>query len=326
MYYSREENQQVICQLCPHHCKIHNEKVGICRVRKNHSGVLITENYARVASLALDPIEKKPLFHFHPGTMILSAGTYGCNLSCAFCQNYSLAHETPPTRLVAPQELLDIALECQDDGSIGIAFTYNEPSIWYEYIWDCAPLLKAQGLKVVLVTNGYIEIEPLQKLLPYVDAMNIDVKAFQEDFYRRLCKGHLSPVMKTVEAAVAETHVEVTALIVPGDNDDMGDIEAMASWLAALRKEIPLHLSRYHPAYRYTRPATPESTMLQAQAAARKHLPFVYLGNLGAPNHTLCQTCGAVLITRDYYQVRMQAYSGGCCSVCGSPAYFIIQD
>ncbi|MGI6433786.1 MAG: AmmeMemoRadiSam system radical SAM enzyme [Syntrophomonadaceae bacterium] len=325
MFYDKHQEQGLICHLCPHHCRIKPGKRGICRVRSNQAGTLVTENYGRVASLALDPIEKKPLFHFFPGHMILSAGTFGCNLSCSFCQNYTLAHESPATQYISPETLSIITARARVQGSIGMAFTYNEPSIWYEYIWDCTQIFKEQGLKVVLVTNGYIEAKPLQKLLPCIDAMNIDVKAFTNDFYKRLCKGTLEPVLQTVKTAAQHTHVEVTTLLIPGENDQLEDIEALARWLASIRPEIPLHLSRYHPAYKYQQQApTPEETLLKAQAAARQHLPFVYLGNVLQGNNTHCLHCQAPLIRRSYYQTELIHLQDGQCAACGNPIDYII--
>lgn len=324
MFYRRMEDLGVQCLLCPHKCKIKPGKNGICRVRNNQAGSLMTSNYGQVASLALDPIEKKPLYHFFPGSMILSAGTYGCNLSCSFCQNYALAHQTPQTQHVSPQNMLAMAEKSRESGSIGLAFTYNEPSVWYEYIWDCVRLLKERGLKTVLVTNGYIESRPLEELLPYIDALNIDVKAFQNRFYQELCKGTLEPVKKTVELAAGRSHVEITTLIIPEENDRLEDVEALAQWLASIRREIPLHLSRYHPAYNCDRPSTPESTMIAVQQAARKHLPFVYLGNMGWGNDTLCMNCQARLIRRTYYNTEQLSLRDGRCTSCGTLADYII--
>lgn len=324
MFYQQMLDLGVQCLLCPHQCKIKPGKKGICRVRSNQAGNLTTSNYGQVASLALDPIEKKPLYHFFPGQMILSAGTYGCNLSCSFCQNYALAHQTPQTQYIPAETMLTIAERSRNAGSIGLAFTYNEPSVWYEYIWDCVRLLKERGLKTVLVTNGYIESRPLEQLLPYIDALNIDVKAFQNHFYQQLCKGTLEPVKKTVELAARYSHVEITTLIIPEDNDQIDDIEAMARWLASVKREIPLHLSRYHPAYNYDRPATPESSLIEAQKAARLHLPFVYLGNIGRGNDTMCLNCQATLIRRTYYNTEMISFQDGCCAFCGAQADYIV--
>ncbi len=279
-YFSKEEAGIMRCQLCPHQCKLKDGQSGLCRVRVNQNGELMALNYGEVSSLALDPIEKKPLYHFYPGSMILSAGSWGCNLACSFCQNYHIAHQSPVTRFITPGELLDITMECCAQGSIGLAFTYNEPVIWQEYIMDVAPLLQAQGLKVVLVSNGYIENKPLQDLLHYVDAMNIDVKAFNEKFYQRFCKARLDKVKSTVEAALGQAHIEITTLLIPGENDNETEIRALARWLASLDPNTVLHLSRYYPAYKLDLPPTPVDTLKRARDIAREYLNHVYLGNV----------------------------------------------
>ena len=270
MFYEQSAREKLKCLLCPHHCRLREGQEGLCRVRVNREGRLLTLNYAEVASLALDPIEKKPLYHFYPGSLIFSAGTFGCNLACAFCQNYSLAHDKPETRVIETSILVEIARQVETEGSVGVAFTYNEPSIWYEYVREAAEKLKEHGLLVVLVTNGYIEAKPLQEMLPLVDAMNIDVKAFNNDFYRQHCRGTLQPVLDTVERAAAETHVEVTTLLIPGENDAPEEISSLARWLASLNKSIPLHLSRYHPAYKFNRVATPAESLKVARELDRE--------------------------------------------------------
>jgi len=236
-----------------------------------------------VTSLALDPIEKKPLHYFHPGSFILSVGSFGCNLACPFCQNAGIAaaDERIETENVTPAQLAALAEELQHQprGNIGVAFTYNEPLVGYEYIMDSAPLLHAAGLKVVLATNGTICAEPLERLLPHVDAMNIDLKCFREDGYRRL-GGDLWTVKETITRAVMRgVHVEVTSLIVPGMNDSAADMEEEARWLAALSPEIPLHISRYFPRHRMTTPPTPIATIDHLTEIARRHLRYVHRGN-----------------------------------------------
>ncbi len=324
MFYEQSAREKLKCLLCPHHCRLREGQEGLCRVRVNREGRLLTLNYAEVASLALDPIEKKPLYHFYPGSLIFSAGTFGCNLACAFCQNYSLAHDKPETRVIETSILVEIARQVETEGSVGVAFTYNEPSIWYEYVREAAEKLKEHGLLVVLVTNGYIEAKPLQEMLSLVDAMNIDVKAFNNDFYRQHCRGTLQPVLDTVERAAAETHVEVTTLLIPGENDAPEEISSLARWLASLNKSIPLHLSRYHPAYKFNRVATPAESLKVARELAREHLDFVYLGNiLGEENNTLCLNCGEVLVKRSVYEVEVKGLKNGHCRHCGSKIDYI---
>lgn len=281
MFYEKMEKDTVHCHLCPHGCILSPDGVGACRARENVDGELYSLNYARVASIALDPIEKKPLYHFHPGKKILSAGTFGCNFKCGFCQNWAIAHRDVRTALLEPADLAAMALEYKEQDSIGIAYTYNEPSIWYEYVLDTAILVKEKGMANVLVTNGYICREPLEKLLPYIDAMNIDVKAFTGEFYKKICKGSLEDVQKTVEAAAGKCHVEITTLVIPGLNDSPDEIGRLAKWLASISPEIVLHLSRFFPNYQMTDiPPTPAVILDEARVSAACYLKNVYLGNI----------------------------------------------
>ncbi len=280
MYYKRN-NMKVQCFLCPHNCVITPGKHGTCRVRKNIDGELYSMNYGRVTSIALDPIEKKPLYRFYPGKLILSVGTFGCNLKCSFCQNWTIAHDDPSTVEITPSQLVKQAEKYMHQGNIGIAYTYNEPSIWYEFVYEASMLAKKKDMVNVLVTNGFINREPLEDILPFVDAMNIDVKAFNHSFYKDICKGSLENVKKTVEIASKKCHVEVTTLIIPGLNDSMEEIGDMARWLASVSPEITLHLSRFFPNYRMGEvPPTPIETLYQARDIAIKYLKYVYLGNV----------------------------------------------
>ncbi len=281
LYWDKVDGDKVECKLCPHNCRIARDNTGICRARRNVEGRLHSLNYGMVSSIALDPIEKKPLYHFHPGSKILSAGTFGCNFKCSFCQNWTIAHDNPGVMEMTPDELVRKALELKERGNIGIAFTYNEPSIWFEFILDTSGKSKEAGLKNVLVTNGFISREPLAELLPYIDAMNIDVKAFTDKFYREICKGALEDVKGTVELSSAHCHVEVTTLVVPGLNDSEVEIKELASWLASVDETIPLHLSRYFPNYTMRDiPPTSKETLFKLKKAAEKHLNNVHLGNV----------------------------------------------
>lgn len=325
LYYQAEDDRKVRCILCPHHCLLKPEQKGICRVRVNQQGSLYSLNYGRVTSLALDPIEKKPFYHFYPGSLILSVGAFGCNLACPFCQNYGIAHQEPETKGLSPEELLSLAQRCQQQGSIGVAFTYNEPTVWFEYVRECAQLLREHGQQVALVTNGHIEAQPLAELLPYVGAVNIDVKAFQDRFYRQLCKGDFQTVKDRVQQAASGTHVEVTTLVIPGENDSLDEIESLASWLASIDDTIPLHLSRYYPAYQFDRPPTPLHTMWEARQRASRHLKFVYLGNVGGEsNPTCCEVCGQLLIDRNGYRTEIIGLHKGHCRQCGTKISYII--
>jgi len=272
------------CNLCPHHCTLAEGQVGFCHTRRNEGGQIKSLNYGRVTSLAIDPIEKKPLYHFYPGSVILSLGSFGCNMACPFCQNYTISQggEQEVRWQISPEQLAELAQETsQQHGSIGVAFTYNEPLLSYEYLWDTLPLLQQTGQKAVLVTNGQIEEEPLTELLPYVDAMNIDLKTFADKTYAKL-GGSLQAAQRTIQmAAEAGVHVEVTTLVVPGISDDINEFCAEVDWLAGVNREIPLHLSRYFPRYQYKAPATQLDKLYELQRIAQKRMKYVYLGNVG---------------------------------------------
>lgn len=280
LYYKKENDRTVQCQLCPHHCHIQDGKTGFCRTRKNEDGTLLALNYGQCTALAVDPVEKKPLYHFHPGSHILSAGSWGCNLTCSFCQNWHISQGSPSWQELSPQKAVELAHSLQERGNIGLAYTYNEPSVTYEWIYETAPLIHEAGLYNVMVTNGYIEETPLQSLLPYIDAWNIDLKSWNDDFYRQICQGTISPVLRTIEKAAAVSHVEITCLILPGVNDSPDDMDSLASWLASIRRDIPLHITRYFPRYHCTLPPTPVETLKTLQQTASKYMFHVHIGNV----------------------------------------------
>lgn len=281
LFYENIDNNKVRCRLCPHACVLGAGATGICRSRKNEDGELYSLNYGCVTSIALDPIEKKPLYHFHPGSMILSAGTTGCNFKCGYCQNWGISHCDAQTTQVLPEELADLALAYAQKGNIGVAYTYNEPSIWFEYVLETSRLVRDRGMLNVLVTNGFISREPLEQLLPLTDAMNIDVKAFTEGFYERYCNGSLAEVKKTVERAAQSIHVEITTLVIPSLNDSPEEIAELAQWLSTIDPYIVLHLSRFFPNYQMNDiPPTPLSTLENARDSAHVFLKNVYLGNI----------------------------------------------
>jgi pyruvate formate lyase activating enzyme len=319
MFYDPPSDGRIHCRLCPHECRIAEGKTGICRVRQHRDGVLYALTYSQVTSVNLDPIEKKPLYHFYPGSVILSLGTLGCNLACDFCQNWEISQETAPTRTLTPQQALGMAK--RDRANLGIAFTYNEPFIWYEYVHDTARLVHEAGLKNVMVTNGYVNEEPLRTLLPFIDAMNIDVKSYAEDFYRTLCKGKAAPVRRTVEIThAAGCLVELTNLVIPGYNDSEEDIRTLVDWVASVDPAIPMHFSRYHPAYKLTAPATPVATLEMAYRIAKEKLGYVYLGNvMGAGGEdTECPRCGATVVSRRGFSAQVTGLKGGKCTRCGA--------
>ena len=292
-----EYEKRAVCPVCPHHCSLKEGQYGRCRARKNEKGKIICVNYGRITALALDPVEKKPLRHFFPGSMILSAGSYGCNLSCPFCQNYQIsmagseekeaadyvtdeaAAGVPDFREMSPEELAELAEALRGRGNIGVAFTYNEPLVGYEFVRDTARLVRRRGMKNVLVTNGTGEIPVLEELLPCIDAMNIDLKGFTQDYYRKL-GGDLDTVKAFIKRAAQVCHVELTTLIVPGENDSLEEMERQAGWIAGVDPDIVLHVTRFFPRYRMAdRKATDVELVYRLRDAAGKYLKHVYTGN-----------------------------------------------
>lgn len=273
---------ETICQVCMHHCKLKPGQWGICRARKNEAGKIVSESYGQVSSLALDPIEKKPLNRFYPGSKILSVGSFGCNLRCPFCQNHEISMVAPDMsedRYLSPGTLALVAEDHRKKGNIGVAYTYNEPLVGWEYVLDTAKLVKEKGMKNVLVTNGTASPEILEKLLPYIDAMNIDLKGFTEEYYKKL-GGSLSAVKEFILRAAQDCHVELTTLIVPGENDSLSEMEEEAAWIASIGEEIPLHVSRFFPRFQMQNvQATAVESVYALAEAAGKYLKYVYTGN-----------------------------------------------
>ncbi len=274
---------KAVCTICPRKCSLNEGQLGFCRARINRGGSVVCENYGRVTSLALDPIEKKPLRCFYPESKILSVGSYGCNMDCAFCQNCEIARadgNTARWEQISPESLVTLAEAYRPQGNIGLAFTYNEPLVGYEYVYDCAKLAKSRGLQVVLVTNGMIEQEPWKRLIPFVDAANIDLKAFSQEGYRTL-GGDFETVKKAIVMAQGKIHLELTTLIVPGLNDSEEDMRAESCWISSVSSKIPLHLSRFFPRHRMKNvPPTPVETIVRLANIARENLPCVFLGNV----------------------------------------------
>ena len=316
--YYEPAGERVRCTLCPLNCNIAPGKIGACKVRSNLAGQLVALTYGQVSSVHLDPIEKKPLFHFYPGSVILSLGTVGCNLSCLFCQNWTISQEMSGTRPLSPEQA--VALAERHAGNLGIAYTYNEPIIWYEYVLETTELARARGLKNVLVTNGFVNPEPWRRLLKTVDAVNIDVKSLSPEFYRRICKGKVEPVLESVRIAKEEgCLVEVTNLVITNWNDSEQDMRSLTDWLASMDPDIPIHFSRYHPDYKLTEPPTPLATLRRAAEIAREKLRYVYLGNVMGANgeDTLCPSCGTVVVGRSGYSITRMAVRNGQCESCG---------
>ena len=278
--------EQVLCDVCPKFCKLREGQIGFCRARSNIGGKIVPINYGQATSLALDPIEKKPLMRFCPGTYILSYGSYGCNLRCPYCQNASISMAGPdncPHRVITPEGLTDLAVDLskQEPGNIGVAFTYNEPTVCFEFIRDTSKLLHEAGLKSVVVTNGGLVRTCADELLPHVDALNIDLKGFSNEFYRYV-KGEFDTVKEFIKAAVEhKCHVELTTLVIPTKNDDPEEMEREVEWIASISPEIPLHLSRFFPRYKADDlPPTPAETIYRLKDIAEKKLKYVYTGNL----------------------------------------------
>ena len=283
-----------VCGVCFRHCAIPEGGTGFCGARTCSGGQVMPAGYGRVTSLALDPVEKKPLARFFPGSLILSVGSSGCNLRCPFCQNHEISWSEEARRLlneaetISPEELAALAERYRSRGNIGLAFTYNEPLVAWEFVRDTARLVQARGMKNVLVTNGTAELWVLEELAPYIDAMNIDLKGFTDRYYREVLGGDLQAVLAFIARAVQLCHVELTTLIVPGENDSEEEMQALSGWIAGLRDgsgrcigaEIPLHVSRFFPRFRMTdRPATPVRTVYRLAEVARERLRYVYTGN-----------------------------------------------
>ena len=281
------------CGVCFRHCEIPEGGTGFCGARTTRDGRVTAANYGKITSLALDPVEKKPLARFFPGSMILSAGSYGCNLRCPFCQNHEISWSKEAMRFAdradvfSPEELAAAADMCRDRGNIGVAFTYNEPLVGYEYVRDTAKLVRGSGMKNVLVTNGTASLSVLEELLPWVDAMNIDLKGFTDRYYREVLGGDLGTVKAFIARAVRSCHVELTCLIVPGENDTEAELRSMCEWIASLSclggqdgTQIPLHLSRFFPRFHMRdRRATDVGLIYRLADAAREYLKYVYTGN-----------------------------------------------
>lgn len=293
-FYEKLEEGKVRCHLCPKNCLIRPGKAGFCYIRQNQDGTLVPVTYNRVSSAHLDPIEKKPLYHFHPGSTIFSVGALGCNLRCPWCQNWTIAQPREEFGTLAPdvavarfteelpaERALALMKEYKPYGNIGIAFTYNEPFIWLEYVKDVGQLAREHGFKNVLVTNGFVSEEPLRNVVALIDAMNIDVKGMSEEFYRFL-GGRLGPVLRTAEIAKeAGCHIEITNLVIPTMNDADTDFEKLVDWIAeSLGPDTPLHFSRYFPAFKFSAGATPLDTLRRAEEIARRRLEYVHLGNV----------------------------------------------
>ncbi len=282
--YKKLKDKKVQCSACSHRCLISPNNTGICGVRKNIDGKLHLLVYGKVMAKHIDPIEKKPLYHFLPGTYAYSIGTVGCNFRCSFCQNYDISqfkefYGKVLGEEITPEQVVDEAIKnkCKN-----IAYTYNEPTIFMEFAHDTAKLAKQKAMKNILVTNGYMTTECLDYIAPYIDAMNIDLKSFKDEFYRRICKARLQPVLDTIKLAHKKAiHIEITTLVIPGENDSKEELEQIAKFIASVDKNIPWHISRFFPAYKMlNKPITPIDTLKKAEKIGKKYLKYVYIGNI----------------------------------------------
>jgi pyruvate formate lyase activating enzyme len=280
-YYEKFDSLKVLCVLCPRKCLIKNSYRGYCRSRYNHEGVLYTENEF-ISSLAIDPIEKKPLFHFFPGSKILSAGASGCNFHCDFCQNWQISQcENKNLIKLSPEDLAEKALDLVSSGNIGVAYTYSEPVIMIEYVLEAAKIIREKGLKNVFVSNGYIEENPLLDLLEYIDAFNIDVKAFSEGSYLKNFSADFNVIKKNLKLINSKVrHLEISCLIVPGINDKIEEGEKFFEWLSEIDQNIPVHINRYYPCYKANEQATSMKNLVAIKDVAEKYMKFVYVGNI----------------------------------------------
>ncbi|WP_295405780.1 AmmeMemoRadiSam system radical SAM enzyme [uncultured Thiocystis sp.] len=326
LYWHRLEDGRVQCDLCPRFCRIKEGQRGLCFVRACEKGEIVLTTYGRSSGFCVDPIEKKPLNHFLPGTPVLSFGTAGCNLTCRFCQNWDMSKSREMDILADQAAPETIARAAESLGCRSVAYTYNDPVIFLEYAVAVAQACRARGIKSVAVTAGYICPEPRAEFFAWMDAANVDLKGFSEDFYHRLCSGHLQPVLETLEYLVHETPVwvELTTLLIPGENDSDADLEAMTQWVVEhLGPDVPLHFTAFHPDYKmFDVPATPPGTLTRARAIAlRNGVRHAYTGNVhdDAGGSTYCHHCGHKLIGRDWYVLSdWNLTAEGCCNRCGT--------
>ena len=325
-HWRRLEDGRVQCDVCPRHCRLHEGQRGLCFVRGRDRNGIELYTYGRSSGFCVDPIEKKPLNHFLPGSSVLSFGTAGCNLACKFCQNWDMSKSREMDTLADSASPDELALTASRLGCASVAFTYNDPTVFMEYAIDVAQACRTKSVRTVAVTAGYICPEPRAEFFAAMDAANIDLKAFTERFYRNICGAELAPVLDTLEYVKRETQtwLEITTLLIPGENDSDAELDAMTQWIASrLGPDVPLHFSAFHPDWKMTdRPPTPATTLTRARAIAmRNDLHYVYTGNVHDRDggSTWCHSCGALLIERDWYELgRWGLTPDGCCAKCGT--------
>ena len=329
MLYRKGEEGACECLLCCHRCRIAPGKRGICRVRENRNGTLVSLVYGKLVTAHVDPIEKKPLYHFQPGTLSMSIATVGCNFHCDYCQNWQISQAAESGirgEFTSPEDLVGAA---KARNCPSISYTYTEPTIFFEYAFDCANLARAEGMRNCFVTNGYQTPETIEKMAGVIDAANVDLKAFNDDFYRRRCKARLAPVLEAIRLMhAAGIHVEVTTLLIPGYNDDENELKGLAEYLAGVSRDIPWHVSRYHPDYRFDGArATPAERILRAlKIGEEAGLRYLYAGNMpgGEYENTRCPHCGATVIERVGFSARVVGLDGNNCAECGKKLPIIV--
>lgn len=324
-YYIKLEDNKVQCVLCPHNCILNEGKVGKCLVRRNEYGELVSETYGQLSALSFDPIEKKPLYHFYPGREIFSIGSIGCNMKCNYCQNWEISQNSIESfgrnvQHYLPEELVRLAANRRNN--IGIAYTYNEPTVFFEYMTEVAQLAREKSLRNVMVTNGFINPDPLNELMDCMDAFSVDLKAFTEIFYKDITKSRIEPVLEALRIIAKNgKHLEITNLVIPTLNDNAEVFETMVSWVSKeISNDLVLHLSRYYPTYHSSIEPTPIQTLIKLEKIARKYLKYVYLGNvaMSGGNNTNCPYCNALVVERNGYDVSTDGIGlAGECLSCG---------
>lgn len=322
LFYKKLKKKVVRCFLCPNFCVINENELGKCLARKNINGKLISLSYGKPVAINIDPIEKKPLYHFLPGTKTFSIGTAGCTLKCDFCQNYEIAQTSPEdfsAKVIGPEEIIKKARE---NNCRSISYTYNEPTAFYEYVLDIAKLARKNKIKNIIVSNGYINEEPLKRLIKYIDAANIDLKGFTEIFYKKNCFGSLKPVLNALKILKSNVWLEITNLIIPGLNDNQKDIDKMCRWIKKnLGSDIPLHFSRFFPMHKMlNKQITPVETLEKAYKIAKNNgINYVYIGNVdNKRENTYCHKCNALLIERNGYSITKNNIKRNKCNNCNA--------
>lgn len=323
MFFDKIISNKIQCGICPHNCLLNIGKTGICGVMSNQGGTIKNMAYGLLSAINTDPVEKKPLYHFYPGSQIMSIGSYGCNFKCNFCQNWQISqinyNNINNHKAFTVNQIANMAVN--DNNNIGLAYTYNEPTVWFNFMHELAIKMQITGKKNVMVTNGFINPKPLAILLDYIDAFNVDLKAFDNNFYNTLVGGQLQPVINTLKTiAKSNCHLEITYLVIPGKNDNTDTFTDMVNFIAnELGTNIVLHLSRYFPNYKQTQPPTNQNILNNLYFIAKQKLKYVYIGNTNSINTTYCPNCNAELINRDGYKITFtNNYVNGKCNICNS--------